>query len=76
MKRSANRIAASQQATPAAKEYVFDEVDGSQMALWTCGQTATSSGHAHEFNEYMIVGQGCYTILIGDTRMVLPAGDE
>lgn len=33
MKRSANRILASNQATPGVEGYVFDGVDGSQMGL-------------------------------------------
>lgn len=76
MKKAANRIAASDQATPGVEGYVFDGADGSQMAFWTCGQTATSSGHAHEFDEYMIVVQGCYTLLIRGERVALQAGDE
>lgn len=76
MKQAANRIATSQQATPGVEGYVFDGADGSQMAFWTCGQTATSSGHAHEFDEYMVVVRGRYTLLIGGERVVLQAGEE
>jgi hypothetical protein len=35
MKNPANRIATSDQATPGVEGYVFDGVDGSQMAFWT-----------------------------------------
>jgi len=34
MKNPANRIATGQQATPGVDGYVFDGVDGSQMAFW------------------------------------------
>lgn len=76
MKKSANRIAVSDQATPGVEGYVFDGADGSQMAFWTCGQTAASSGHAHDFDEYMIVVQGCYTLRLGGKVVVLRAGGE
>lgn len=55
MKRPANRIAVGSQATPGVEGYVFDGVDGSQMAFWTCGETALSASHVHDFDEYMIV---------------------
>ena len=76
MKCQANRIATSSQATPGVEGYVFDGVDGSQMAFWTCRQTATSAPHAHEYDEYMIVVQGCYTLIIDGRRIPINAGEE
>ena len=76
MKCSANRIAANSQATPGVEGYVFDGADGSQMAFWTCHQTAVSAEHAHEYGEYIIVVQGCYTLLIGGRRTPIEAGQE
>src|SRR5271157_3046566 len=76
MKRPANRIAAGSQATPGVEGYVFDGVDGSQMAFWTCRETAVSTPHVHDFDEYMIVVQGCYTIIIDDQRIPVRAGEE
>ncbi|HYW37032.1 MAG TPA: cupin domain-containing protein [Terriglobales bacterium] len=76
MKRPANRIATSSQATPGVEGYVFDGVDGSQMAFWTCRETALSTPHVHEFDEYMIVVQGCYTLIIDDKRIPVRAGEE
>jgi mannose-6-phosphate isomerase-like protein (cupin superfamily) len=76
MKRSANRIAAASQATPGAEGYVFDGVDGSQMAFWTCHETVLSAPHVHDFDEYMIVVQGCYTLIIDDRRIPVRAGEE
>jgi len=58
MKHDADRIATANNATPGVEGYVFDGADGSQMAFWTCGQSASSSAHAHEFDEYMVVVQG------------------
>jgi quercetin dioxygenase-like cupin family protein len=76
MKRPANRIAASQQATPGVEGYVFDGVDGSQMAFWTCRETAASAPHTHDYDEYMVVVQGCYTLLINGERIPVKAGEE
>jgi len=76
MKQAANRIATSSQATPGVEGYVFDGVDGSQMAFWTCRQTAASEPHAHEFDEYMLVVEGCYTLLIDGKRIPIQAGKE
>lgn len=76
MKNPVNRIVPAAQATPGVEGYVFDGADGSQMAFWTCRQTAPSSGHVHDYNEYIVVVQGCYTLLIGSERVALRAGDE
>ena len=63
MKRPANLIATSSQATPGVEGYVFDGVDGSQSAFWTCSETAASAPHVHDFDEYMTVVEGCYTLI-------------
>ncbi|MGD0126559.1 MAG: cupin domain-containing protein, partial [Terriglobia bacterium] len=76
MKSSANRIATSSQATPGVEGYVFDGVDGSQMAFWTCRESAVSTPHAHDYDEYMVVIQGCYTLIFGDKRVPVRAGEE
>jgi mannose-6-phosphate isomerase-like protein (cupin superfamily) len=76
MKAAANRIATRSQATPEVEGYVFDGVDGSQMAFWTCRETAISALHVHDFDEYMIVVQGCYALVVDDKRIALKAGDE
>jgi mannose-6-phosphate isomerase-like protein (cupin superfamily) len=76
MKHPANRIARSNQATPGVEGYVFDGEDGSQMAFWTCRETAVSAAHAHEYDEYMIVVQGCYTLIINGERIPVNAGGE
>jgi quercetin dioxygenase-like cupin family protein len=76
MKNAANRIATSNQATPRVEGYIFDGADGSQMAFWTCRETASSASHVHEFDEYMIVVQGCYTLIIDGHRIPLKTGEE
>jgi quercetin dioxygenase-like cupin family protein len=76
MKCSANRIVTSSQATPGVEGYVFDGADGSQMAFWTCHKTAGSALHVHEYDEYMLVVQGCYTLILEGGRVSLKAGEE
>jgi len=76
MKNAANRIVTTSQATPGVEGYVFDGVDGSQMAFWTCRETASSAAHVHNFDEYMIVVQGCYTLIIDGERIPVKAGQE
>jgi mannose-6-phosphate isomerase-like protein (cupin superfamily) len=76
MKHPANLIATASQATPGVEGYVFDGADGSQMAFWTCRETAASSAHVHDFDEYMLVVQGHYTLIIDTNRIPLHAGEE
>ena len=56
--------------------YVFDGADGSQLAFWTCRDTASSGGAVHEFDEDMLVVEGEYTLIIADRRIPLKAGEE
>jgi quercetin dioxygenase-like cupin family protein len=76
MKRPENRIATSSQATPGVEGYVFDGADGSQMAFWTCRETAASVPHVHEYDEYMLVVQGRYTLIMEGQRIPVTAGEE
>jgi quercetin dioxygenase-like cupin family protein len=76
MKRPSNRIASSSQATPGVEGYVFDGADGSQMAFWTCHERAASAAHVHDFDEYMIVVAGCYTLIIDGKKIPVHAGEE
>jgi mannose-6-phosphate isomerase-like protein (cupin superfamily) len=76
MKHPSNRIAASSQSTAGAEGYVFDGADGSQMAFWTCREPAVSAPHVHDYDEYMVVVQGCYTLIIDGKRIPVRAGEE
>jgi quercetin dioxygenase-like cupin family protein len=76
MKCPANKIATSSQATPGVEGYVFDSENGSQMALWTCRETAVSAAHVHPYDEYMLVVRGCYTLIIDGKRIQVKAGEE
>lgn len=76
VKNRANRIAASSQFTDDVEGYVFDGADGSQVALWTCRTDQVSKEHVHEFDEYVVVIEGRCTVIIGEARTRLRAGDE
>jgi mannose-6-phosphate isomerase-like protein (cupin superfamily) len=76
MKQPTNRIATSSQSTPGVEGYVFDGADGSQMAFWTCREAAASAAHTHEFDEYMLVVEGCYTLIIDGEKIPIRAGEE
>jgi mannose-6-phosphate isomerase-like protein (cupin superfamily) len=76
MRHPANRIAKTSQATPGVEGYLFDGADGSQMAFWICRENAPSAAHAHDYDEYMIVVQGRYTLIIDQERIPLEAGQE
>lgn len=47
-----------------------------RLAFWTCSENAVSAEHAHEYDEYMLVVQGCYTLLIEGRRIPIRAGEE
>jgi quercetin dioxygenase-like cupin family protein len=76
MQHPANRIAASAQATTGVEGYIFDGADGSQMAFWSCHQTASSSPHVHNYDEYMLVVEGRYTLIIDGQKIPVNAGEE
>lgn len=46
------------------------------MAFWTCRESAASTAHVHDYDEYMIVVQGCYTLIIDGRRVPVRAGEE
>lgn len=46
------------------------------MAVWTCTQTASSREHVHNYDEYMLVVEGCYTLIIRGERIPVKAGQE
>lgn len=76
MHREANRIPASQQNTPDIEGYYYTAPDGSQMAFWTYKADRISKVHVHDYDEYMLVVEGEYTVSIDGIIHVLHAGDE
>ena len=76
MKHPSNKIMQSNQATLGVEGYVFDGADGGQMAFWTCSQDAAGAEHVHDYDEYMLVVQGSYTLIINGERIKVSAGRE
>ena len=76
MRDPANRIVPTDQATPGVEGYVYDGANGTQMAFWTCTMDASSASHTHAYDEYMVVLQGCYTLVIDGREILLNPGDE
>lgn len=76
MKQSSNQIASRSQYSKDVEGYVFDGADGSQMAIWTCKMDGISTEHVHDFDEYFMVVQGKYTLLIGGEKISLGVGQE
>jgi mannose-6-phosphate isomerase-like protein (cupin superfamily) len=46
------------------------------MAFWTCDENAISAEHVHDYDEYMLVVQGCYTLAIRGKQIAVKAGEE
>jgi quercetin dioxygenase-like cupin family protein len=76
MKNPLNKVSSKSQYTPGIEGYVFEGADGSQMAFWTYKQDALSKKHLHEYDEYIAVVQGQYTVDIKGQRISLNPGDE
>ena len=57
MKNPANRVDPGSEFTPGIEGYVFDGIDGSQMAFWTYKESSISRKHEHPYEEYIIVVQ-------------------
>jgi mannose-6-phosphate isomerase-like protein (cupin superfamily) len=76
MKGPANRIASAAQHTTGLEGYIFDGVDGTQVAFWECHSDAKTAEHIHEFDEYFVVVEGCYTINVDGQELRVSAGQE
>jgi quercetin dioxygenase-like cupin family protein len=76
MKNPANKVSTESQYAKGIEGYVFDGADGSQMVHWSYPENGQSGIHTHEYEEYMLVVQGRYMLIIGGKRISLGAGDE
>jgi mannose-6-phosphate isomerase-like protein (cupin superfamily) len=76
MRNPANRIATETQYTRGIEGYVFDGADGSQMAFWTDTNGGVSEEHMHPYDEYFVVVEGRYTVIIGGKRVTIGVGEE
>jgi quercetin dioxygenase-like cupin family protein len=75
MKNPLNAIAAQSQ-SKGIEGYVYDGIDGSQIAYWTCHEDGFSKEHVHDYDEYMIVVQGLYTLIINGEKIPVKSGEE
>ena len=76
MKNPQNRIGSESQNTPGIEGYVFDGVEGSQMAFWECRNDALTAEHVHAFDEYFVVVEGSYTLILDGHEVCVNAGQE
>ena len=75
MRDEANAIKEEMQ-SPGIEGFVYDGADGSQMIHWTCKVGGLSSEHTHDYDEYMLVVQGEYTIIINGKKISVMPGEE
>ncbi len=76
IKNPINKIATTSQNTAGVEGYVYDGAEGSQVVYWTYTKDGQLSAHVHEFDQYMVVVQGQYTLIIDRKRIPLKAGQE
>ncbi|MFC1958346.1 cupin domain-containing protein [Chloroflexota bacterium] len=76
MKNPANKIASEKEITKGLEGYVYDGADGSQMAFWTHPKGGIAAEHTHEYDEYFVVVQGQYTVIMEQKRIPLAVGEE
>ncbi len=76
MKHAVDRVAATEQHTQGIEGYVFDGLGGTQVVFWECNADAQTEEHRHQFDEYLIVVEGCYTLTIDGREVVLGPGQE
>ena len=76
MRNPANRIDPASQHTAGIEGYVYDGADGSQMAFWTIPDGGVSAEHTHDYDEYFVVVQGRYTVIMGEERIAVNPGEE
>jgi quercetin dioxygenase-like cupin family protein len=76
MKSGPNRIASSSQHSAGVEGYVFDGVDGSQMAFWQTARDGATAEHVHPFDEWLVVLEGTYLLSLDGKEIRLGAGSE
>ena len=76
MKNPKNKIKQSSQYTQGIEGFVFDGMDGSQIAYWTCYENRKSEEHKHEYDEYLVCVHGQYKVFMNEEMFTLNPGDE
>jgi quercetin dioxygenase-like cupin family protein len=66
MKNKLNKIGHESRSSDKIEGYVYDGIDGSQMAFWECKTDGMSEEHVHDYDEYMTVLQGKYTVILAN----------
>jgi quercetin dioxygenase-like cupin family protein len=75
MRNPANAIASTAQSA-GVEGYIFDGADESQMAIWQCLADGVSLEHSHNFDEYFVVLQGEYALIISGKKDPVRPGQE
>jgi quercetin dioxygenase-like cupin family protein len=76
MRQTCNRISSKDKYTPGIEGYVYDGIDGGQITIWTSINGGEAAEHIHEYDEYIVVVQGQYTIIIDGKRIPINIGEE
>jgi mannose-6-phosphate isomerase-like protein (cupin superfamily) len=76
MKSPKNKISSRSQYSKGIQGYVYDGADGSQMAFWTHTLDGISQEHAHDYDEYFVVVQGKYNLIIRGEKIPMEPGQE
>jgi mannose-6-phosphate isomerase-like protein (cupin superfamily) len=76
MKNPMNKIKQSSQYTRDIEGYVFDGIDGSQLAFWTCYGNRKSDEHIHDYDEYLVCVHGQYIVIMEGNIITLNPGNE
>ncbi|MBI5582638.1 MAG: cupin domain-containing protein [Deltaproteobacteria bacterium] len=75
MKTPANAISSESQ-SKGIEGWVYDGLDGKQMAYWKCNVAGMSNEHVHDYDEYFVVVQGVYTLILDAQKIPVRAGEE
>lgn len=75
MKGTKNAIGAESQ-SKGVSGWLYEGAGDKQMAYWICDTNGTSDEHSHDFDEYFVVVQGTYTLIIGNKKITMNKGDE
>jgi quercetin dioxygenase-like cupin family protein len=76
MRNPANKIATESQYAKDIEGFVYDGADGSQMAFWTYPDGGVAKVHTHPYDEYFVVVEGQYTVIMGGKRIPVRVGEE
>lgn len=74
--KAADNLVTSKSQSKGVKGWVYESIDGKQMAYWICEIDGVSKEHVHQFEEYFTVLQKKYTLMINDQRIDVCKGDE